>query len=73
MTDRRYPVSPWEVEAERRREVIAADAHTDGPPSQRDPAREILALARGRRLLASLRGSTDEPPAQAGKLNQKRV
>ena len=34
---------------------------------------EFLALARGRRLLTSLRRSTDEPPAQAGKLNQKRV
>ena len=73
MTDHDYAATPWEVEAERRREVIAGDAHIEGDAFRRDPAREILALARGRRLVPRLRSSTDERPAQAGKLNQKRV
>jgi hypothetical protein len=72
MTDHDYAATPWEVEAERRREVLAGDAR-DGVVIRRDPAREILALARGRRLLSRLRSSTEERPAQAGKLNQKRV
>ena len=72
MTDRRYAATPWEVEAERRREVIEADAQH--PSTRSDPARGLTVVARGRRLLQSIQGgSRDEAPPQAGKLNQKRV
>ena len=64
MSDRPIAASPWEVEAERRREVIAADAAR--PPRSTTPS----PLGR---LLASLRGTADARPAQAGRLNQKRV
>jgi hypothetical protein len=64
MTDRPIAASPWEVEAERRREVIAADAAR--APRHEDPSSV-------RRFLASLRGTPDARPGQAGRLNQKRV
>jgi hypothetical protein len=64
MTDRPIAASPWEVEAERRREVIAADA-------ARQP-RSATPSSLGR-FLASLRRTPDARPAQAGRLNQKRV
>jgi hypothetical protein len=69
--DRRIAVTPWEVEAERRQEVLAVDA---GPGrSVRRPWPAQLTMSRGLRWLASLRGATDAAPPQAGKLNQKRV
>ena len=72
MTDRRYAAAPWEVEAERRRELIEADAQHVWTRS--DPARGLTVVARGRRLLQSIQGvSRDEASPQAGKLNQKRV
>jgi hypothetical protein len=72
MTDRRYAATPWEVEAERRREVIEADARH--PSTTTEPGRESFVVARGRRLLRSIQGgSLDEAPGQAGRLNQKRV
>jgi hypothetical protein len=64
MTDRPIAASPWEVEAERRREVIAADAFR--PPRSAAPSSVS-------RILAALRGTPDSRPAQAGRLNQKRV
>jgi hypothetical protein len=73
MTDRSFAATPWEVEAERRREVIEADA---GAARSSRPAtpRDVLAVARGRRLLQSLRREPfDDAPRQAGRLNQKRV
>ena len=74
MTDRRYAATPWEVEAERRREVIEADALAARISRHEDPARDMLAVARGRRLLQSiLRGSADEGQRQPGRLNQNRV
>jgi hypothetical protein len=68
-----YAATPWEVEAERRREVIADDARAGGPPSGPAAARDVLGPARGRRLVSSLRGSIDRGSGQAGTLNQKRV
>jgi hypothetical protein len=74
MTDRRSAATPWEVEAERRREVIEADALAARRSRREDPARDVLALARGRRLIQSiLRGPADEELPQPGRLNQKRV
>jgi hypothetical protein len=64
MTDRPIAASPWEVEAERRREVVAADAAR--PPRSADRSSV-------RRFLASLRGTPDSRRAQPGRLNQKRV
>ena len=64
MTDRPIAASPWEIEAERRREVVAADAAR--------PPRSAAPSSLGR-FLASLRGSREVRPAQAGRLNQKRV
>jgi hypothetical protein len=72
MTDRRLAATPWEVEAERRRETIAADAR-DGRSRRSDAANDVLAPARGRRLLGRLRGSFDHGPSGAGALHQKRV
>ena len=74
MTDRRYAATPWEVEAERRREVIEADASGARAASASTPDGSLLAIARGRRLLQSLRrGTSVDEPRQAGTLNQKRV
>ena len=73
MTDRQFAATPWEVEAERRREVIADEARVAGQAAGSDAARDVLTPARGRRLLSSLRGSIDRGSAQAGTLNQKRV
>jgi hypothetical protein len=72
MSHCRFAATSWEVEAERRREVLAADALARGPI--REEGHTSHAMSRGRRWLGSLRGgSTDAPPAHAGKLNQKRV
>ena len=71
MTDRPIAATPWEVEAERRREVLAADAGPGRSVRRRWTA--PLTMSRGRRWLASLRAGTDPAPAQAGRLNQKRV
>ena len=57
MTDRQLAATPWEVEAERRRETIAADAAV-ARRDRADAAGEVLTLARGRRLVASLRGAS---------------
>jgi len=74
MTDRRYAATAWEIEAERRREVIEADVLAARRSPREDPARDMLAQARGRRLLRSiLRGSADEGRHQPGRLNQNRV
>lgn len=74
MTDRRSAATPWEVEAERRREVIEADARAARRSGQADPASQMLALARGRRLVRSiLRGTADDGARQPGRLNQNRV
>jgi hypothetical protein len=74
MTDRRTAATPWEVEAERRREVIEGDVLAAHRSRREDPAGDMLAVARGRRLLRSvLRGSADEGRPQPGRLNQKRV
>lgn len=72
MTDRRFAATPWEVEAERRRETIAADALGDRA-RRSDAGSEVLATARGRRLLSRLRGSLDDRPTGTGTLHQKRV
>jgi len=71
MSHRRFAATPWEVEAERRGEVLRASALAGR--SARERGTVSVAMSRGRRWLASLRGSTDAPPAQAGRLNQKRV
>jgi hypothetical protein len=71
MTGHPFPATPWEVEAERRREVIESDAMAGRPIREAAPG--SLAVSRDRHRLAWLRGSTDAPPAHAGRLNQKRV
>ena len=71
MDDRHFAATPWEVEAERRREVLAADAETARSVAAR--AVRPPSIARGRRWLASLRGTPAGRVPQAGKLNQKRV
>lgn len=71
MTDRQFAATPWEVEAERRREVIAADARDVALAARPDAADEVLTAARGRRLLSSLRGSLGEDPRRTGGLDRK--
>lgn len=72
MTDRPYAATSWEAEAERRREVIMADARHSSTRS--DAGRGLFLVTRGRRLLRSIvSGSLDEAPPQPGRLNQKRV
>ncbi len=74
MTDRPIAASPWEVEAERRREVIGSEVAAARRAERSHPSQEILVVARGRRLLRSLtQGSQGEKGSQAGRLNQKRV
>jgi hypothetical protein len=74
MTDRRTAASPWEVEAERRREVVASEVAAAREGERTDAGDEALGLARGWRLLRSLTpGSPDDRTRQAGRLNQKRV
>ena len=77
MTDRPIAASPWEVEAERRREVIASDVDAARHGGSAHVGAEPLA-ARGSSLLRSLTSGSrdaarDVQPRQAGKLNQKRV
>ena len=79
MTDRLIAASPWEVEAERRREVIASDVGAARHAGSTHPGPELLVVARGRRFLRSITSrSRDEvarevQPPQTGRLNQKRV
>ena len=74
MTDRSTIASPWEVEAERRREVIASEVAAAREAERGDPGHELLVVTRGRRLLRSITiGSQDDDTRQAGRLNQKRV
>lgn len=79
MTDRPIAASPWEVDAERRREVIASEVAAARGVERTDPGHGLQVVARGRRLLRSITsGSRDEAarevkPRQAGRLNQKRV
>lgn len=76
MTDRHYAATSWEVEAERRREVIAqavGSHRTAGSPAT-EHADERLTISRARRLLGSVqRRSPEDRPRQTGRLNQKRV
>ena len=74
MTDRPRAASPWEVEAERRREVIASEVAAARVAERSHAGGEILTVAQGRRLLRSITsGSHGEDTRQAGRLNQKRV
>lgn len=74
MTDRPTAASPWEVEAERRREVVASEVAAAREAERTDPGNDLLGLARGRRMLHSLTtGSPADGTRQAGRLNQKRV
>lgn len=72
MTDRhleQFAVTPWEVEAERRREVLDADARRFDVS---DRAREIESGSGGGRLWSLLRGSFNGAPG-TGKLDQRRA
>jgi hypothetical protein len=71
MTDRQFAATPWEVEAERRREVIAADARDVARAARSDAADEVLTAARGRRLLPSLRESLGQGPRRSGGLDHR--
>lgn len=62
-----FAATPFEVEAERRREVLAADMR-----GARVGGRGLMTIVRSR-LALSLRGSAPRRPAHAGRLNQKRV
>jgi hypothetical protein len=66
MVDGHFAATSLEVEAERRREVLVAEMRVARAPRPR------VAGLRAR-LLTRLRGSQSERPAQAGRLNQKRV
>ena len=76
MTDRHYAATSWEVEAERRREVIAqavGSHRTAGSPAT-EHADERLTISRARRLLGSVqRRSPEDRPRQTGRLNQNFV
>jgi len=76
MADRHSAATSWEVEAERRREVIAEAVgwHRMAGVPATEHADEGLTVSRGRRLLRSIqRRSSEDRSRQAGRLNQKRV
>ena len=79
MTDRPIAASPWEVEAERRREVIASEVDAARHGGSAYVGSRSMVAARGRRLLPSQTtrsadaAARDVGPRQAGRLNQKRV
>jgi hypothetical protein len=62
-----FAATPFEVEAERRREILAGDMRR-----ARVDSRGFLSIVRAR-LAAPLRWSAPRRPAHAGRLNQKRV